>query len=133
MDERATALRFLELTNNIAVTVDFDGTILHANAAAQRTAGAALEGRVLQSLVHPEDHAELAVARERLLRGDRHAELEVRLGSEAWGWRWHLVTATTDVDRRSVYAIGQDVTERRRAATRLAEAEDRFRAAFENA
>jgi diguanylate cyclase (GGDEF)-like protein/PAS domain S-box-containing protein len=133
MDERATALRFLELTNNIAVTVDFDGTILHANAAAQRSAGAALEGRALRSLVHPEDHAELTAARERLLRGDGHAELEVRLGSEAWGWRWQLVTATTDVDRRSVYAIGQDVTERRRAATRLAEAEDRFRAAFENA
>src|SRR4051812_32483610 len=133
MDGRSAALRFLELTNNVAATIAFDGSILNANAALAVAVGATPGGRAVREIVHPDDAPALENMRVRLVSGATHAEAELRRGSDGWGWRWPLVTATADAEARVVYAIGQDVTERRRSASRLAEAEDRFRAAFEDA
>ncbi|MBX5439914.1 MAG: EAL domain-containing protein [Solirubrobacteraceae bacterium] len=132
--ESSTA-RFLELVDDVALVARFDGTIVHANAAVARIAdpGALRRGR-LRDLVHPDDHRRLGETGMRLAAGvEREAVLELRVGGPRRGWRPVLVTAAADPADGLVYAVGRDLTGARRAAARLAEAEDRFRAAFDHA
>jgi diguanylate cyclase (GGDEF)-like protein/PAS domain S-box-containing protein len=134
MDERDAALRFFDLTANVALVVAFDGTILHANRAFAAAAGGDLRGESARDVVHPADVAVLRRSRHRLLRERaEHDTFDVRLGSDAHGWRWHRLTAAIDDGAGTFHAIGQDRTEALDSAARLAEAEDRFRAAFEDA
>jgi len=135
METPAADLRFLELVDHVALVVRFDGSIVHANEAVGRLADPGVMRRgELRDLVHPDDHVQLGEARMRLAAGlERQTVLEIRAGGPRRGWRWHLVSATADLAAGLVYVIGQDLTDARRTAARLAEAEDRFRAAFEDA
>ncbi|MCW3007124.1 MAG: diguanylate cyclase, partial [Solirubrobacterales bacterium] len=134
MDERAAAQRFFDLASDVAVVVALDGTILHANRAFRAAAGDATRGTPIDDVVHPADVAILLDARHRLTHdATAHETVEVRLGSDRRGWRWHRLTTGIDRDAGTFHVIGQDRTEARGADARLAEAEDRFRAAFEDA
>jgi diguanylate cyclase (GGDEF)-like protein/PAS domain S-box-containing protein len=129
----APALRFLALTPDIAAVISFDGHIVRCNPAFERLAGTDPVGEPFLRYVHPDDHAAARAATVRMSDGDGHARVELRLAGEARGWRRHDVTGGSDRDARLVYGIGRDVTEQRNAEAQLAEAEDRFRSAFDNA
>jgi diguanylate cyclase (GGDEF)-like protein/PAS domain S-box-containing protein len=132
MDDRSAATRFLELTQHLAAGFAIDGTIHTANDAFATLVGTDPVGHKVRAFTHPEDHGALDEARATLRSGQRRVSAELRMGREPT-WRWYAVTASMNPADGSVYAVAEDRTEAHRAQARLAEAEDRFRAAFEDA
>jgi diguanylate cyclase (GGDEF)-like protein/PAS domain S-box-containing protein len=134
---RLPALRFLELTSDLAAAMDFEGRLVSVNPALARVLGTrpgAVDGLRARDIVHPDDQLRLLRGWRGLVEGSMDAlDVEVRAGSDAVGWRWHLASITVDRNARLVYGIAQDITERREAEERLREAEERFRGAFEHA
>jgi PAS domain S-box-containing protein len=125
-----SAARVLELTPDIAIVTDLEGTVLHGNAALARAVGAPIEqlvGHSAAEVVHPEDHAMVAPSWRKLVAGE-HDQLEpaLRFGSERTGWRWCL--GSVGVDRELGLTIGTY-----QETTALRDAEERFQRAFEDA
>ena len=80
----------------------------------------------------PGDRAALVERWAALVAGERAtAELEVRLDPGDGRRRWFLLSLVADPAAELVYVVGRDVDESRQAAQRLADAEARFRSAFE--
>jgi diguanylate cyclase (GGDEF)-like protein/PAS domain S-box-containing protein len=134
---RLPALRFLELTTDIAAAMDFEGRLVSVNPALARLLGAspdAVTGRSGREAIHPEDRLRLRRAWRELTEGQTDAlDLELRVGSAQAGWRWHLASITADRRASLVYGIAQDISARREAEERMRDAEERFRSAFEQA
>ena len=126
--------RFLELTDDLAGAVRYDGVLVSANPALRRLVGDVgdrVETHAVQ-LMHRDDRATLAQRWAELLDGGHEtAELEVQLGSSDDDRRWYLLSLVVDRDAELVYFVGKDVDESRRAAAGLGDAERRFRSAFE--
>ena len=128
--QHISAARALELTPDIAIVTDLDGTILFGNGPLERRVGIPLDvlvGRSAAEVVHPEDRAGAAPAWRALVDGERDGiELALRFGSPETGWRWCL--GSVGIDREAGVSIGtyQDTTA-------LRDAEERFQRAFEDA
>ena len=127
---RLTAARVLELTPDIAVITDYEGTILFANAALERRLGVPLDqllGLPVGDFLHPEDRVAARPAWLELLAGERDGlELALRFGSAETGWRWCL--GSIGIDRELGVTIGTY-----QETTALRDAEERFQRAFEDA
>ena len=127
--EQLTAARVLDLTPDIAVVTDYEGTILFANAALEQRLGVpgeALLGRLVGDFLHPEDRAAAVPAWQELLGGARDGlELALRFGSADTGWRWCL--GSVGIDRALGVTIGTY-----QETTALRDAEERFQRAFED-
>jgi diguanylate cyclase (GGDEF)-like protein/PAS domain S-box-containing protein len=127
---RLTAARVLELTPDIAVVTDYEGTILFANAAFERRVGVPVDellGLLVGDFLHPEDRAGARPAWLELLAGERDGlELALRFGSPERGWRWCL--GSIGIDRELGVTIGTY-----QETTALRDAEERFQRAFEDA
>ena len=89
-----TAARVLELTPDIAVVTDYEGTILFANAALERRLGVPIDellGAARRRLPAPRGPRRRGPAWQELLAGERDGlELALRFGSADTGWRWCL-------------------------------------------
>ena len=111
-------------------TADFEGHIRHANPAWERTLGWTVEelrSRPYLEFVHPDDRERtMAEAAARAAGEHETQDFELRAAQKAGGWRWLLFSVQAARDERLLYAVAKDITERR-------EAEERFRAAFDNA
>jgi diguanylate cyclase (GGDEF)-like protein/PAS domain S-box-containing protein len=125
-----SAAQVLELTPDIAIVTDLDGTIVHGNEALARAVGMPVEeliGRSAAEVVHPEDHPTIAPTWRELVDGKcDQLQLALRFGSALTGWRWCL--GSVGVDRELGLTIG---TYQETAALR--DAEERFQRAFEDA
>jgi diguanylate cyclase (GGDEF)-like protein/PAS domain S-box-containing protein len=128
--QRLTAARVLELTPDIAVITDYEGTILFANAALERRLGVPVDellGELVGDFLHPEDRVAAVPAWQELLNGERDGlELALRFGSAETGWRWCL--GSIGIDRALGVTIGTY-----QETTALRDAEERFQRAFEDA
>ena len=128
--QRLTAERVLELTPDIAVVTDYEGTILFANAALERRLGVPVDellGERVGDFLHPEDRVATVPAWKELLGGERDGlELALRFGSAETGWRWCL--GSIGIDRALGVTIGTY-----QETTALRDAEERFQRAFEDA
>jgi diguanylate cyclase (GGDEF)-like protein/PAS domain S-box-containing protein len=127
---RLTAARVLELTPDIAVITDYEGTILFANAALADRVGVPVEkllGQLVGDYLHPEDRVGARPAWGELLAGEREGlELALRFGTPERGWRWCL--GSIGIDRELAITIGTY-----QETTALRDAEERFQRAFEDA
>jgi diguanylate cyclase (GGDEF)-like protein/PAS domain S-box-containing protein len=127
---RLSAERVLELTPDIAVITDYEGTILFANAALERRLGVPIDellGEKVGDFLHPEDRVATVPAWQELLAGEREGlELALRFGSADTGWRWCL--GSIGIDRALGVTIGTY-----QETTALRDAEERFQRAFEDA
>ena len=127
---RLTAARVLELTPDIAVITDYEGTILFANAALEKRLGVPVDellGERVGDFLHPEDRVAAVPAWQELLKGERDGlELALRFGSADTGWRWCL--GSIGIDRKLGVTIGTY-----QETTALRDAEERFQRAFEDA
>ena len=125
-----TAARVLELTPDIAVITDYEGTILFANAALEKRLGVPIDellGELVGDFLHPEDRVAAVPAWQELLAGERDGlELALRFGSADTGWRWCL--GSIGIDRELGVTIGTY-----QETTALRDAEERFQRAFEDA
>jgi len=69
-------------------------------------------------LIHPEDRHAFAAGYDALLRGGGRFDVQVRVGSEAGGWRWHAAAGVLQADhagRRRVFGLMQDIDAAKRA------------------
>ena len=134
---RLSALRFLELTADIAGAMDFAGRLVVINPSLARlleTSPDDMVGCAATDIVHPEDRERFEAVAADLMTGARDVvEFELRFGSPDGGWRWFLTSIAIDRSAGLLYGIGKDVTERRENEERLRDAEERFRSAFQHA
>ena len=128
--QRLSAERVLELTPDIAVVTDYEGTILFANAALEKRLGVPVDellGELVGDFLHPEDRIAAVPAWQELLGGERDGlDLALRFGSAETGWRWCL--GSIGIDRELGVTIGTY-----QETTALRDAEERFQRAFEDA
>jgi diguanylate cyclase (GGDEF)-like protein/PAS domain S-box-containing protein len=135
-ETRLTTL--FEVSSDIMAILEPDGT-WHASPAGTRILGYPMgwdpEGGIL-SLVHPDDLELASTGVAEVLAGTRakHEPIRLRLRHLDGHYLWFDCTAENQIDNptvRGMIIIARDVTEQKAAEDAQAEAEARFRAAFE--
>jgi two-component system, sensor histidine kinase and response regulator len=110
--------KFFTMSLDMLCIVGTDGYFKRLNPAWERTLGFTREellSRPWVEFIHPDDRTSSATQASNLERGQDVISFENRYLCRDGSYRWLLWTATFDVDGRRIYAIGRDVTERRRA------------------
>jgi PAS domain S-box-containing protein len=134
--ELADLARQYELSQEMLCTANLDGYFVHLNDAWERTLGWTKEelmSRPFVEFVHPDDRSRTRGRREAFARGASATSNFVnRYRTKAGEWRW--IEWSTRVERETglIHAAARDVTERREQERARAEAEERFRRAFED-
>jgi PAS domain S-box-containing protein len=122
--------RVWEMSRDLFAIMGFDGRLKAINPAWQGTLGfdeATLLARDFRQQVHPDDHAAVEAAVQRLRRGETIARLEDRLRHADGSWRWIAWGLVPDND--VFYAVGRDVTAEKEAAAELEQAQAALRQA----
>jgi PAS domain S-box-containing protein len=110
--------RLFELSPDLIVVAGYDGRFRRVNPAFESSLGYAeadLVGRSVLDTAHPDDRELSGRALESLMRGEEVAELEARLLASDGSTRWVQWNARSVTDEGVIYALGRDVTDRRRA------------------
>jgi PAS domain S-box-containing protein len=110
--------RIFELSPDLIVVAGLDGRFRRVNPAFVSSLGYAeqdLVGRSVLDTAHPDDRELSRRALASLVLGDAVAELEGRLLASDGSTRWVQWNARSDVGEGVIYALGRDVTDRRRA------------------
>ncbi len=114
--------RIFELSPDLIVVAGLDGRFRRVNPAFESSLGYAKEdlvGRSVLDTAHPDDRELSRRALESLMRGDEVSELEARLMARDGSTRWVHWNARSVIDEGVIYALGRDVTDRRRAEDAL--------------
>jgi diguanylate cyclase (GGDEF)-like protein/PAS domain S-box-containing protein len=139
---RAADERSRELAGNagdVLATIDRDGTVREVSESCRELldlAPGALVGTRGADLVHPGDSASTVAALRRLAAGEVREAVTVRLRRADGAWRWaeaHLLAVRDERGLAEVHATIRDVHARAEAERAQADAEARFRTAFEEA
>ncbi len=112
--------RVWNLSQDLLVVFDADANILNVNPAWQSTLGWSPEDLIrksITSLVHADDRARSAIARDHLLGGRKTRHLENRMICKDGTYRWLSWFAVPD--RGLVYATGRDITNLKEAQEQL--------------
>src|SRR5919199_2986762 len=124
----------IEQSADAIVLNDAQGTITEASPALTRLLGYQPEeivGRFAGDFIHPDDHERIAALFANCLQHNRPVgPAEYRIRHKDGSWCWVEATATNLLDDPAVQAVVinvHDVTERKQAAERLADSEERFR------
>jgi PAS domain S-box-containing protein len=110
--------RFFTLSLDLLCCLDFNGYFKRLNPAWESTLGFTCEelmSRPFIEFVHPDDR-ERTLIQHRGVRGGGHARgFENRYLCKDGSYRWLLWNAASDSDRRVIYSVAQDITDRKRA------------------
>ncbi|PLS74835.1 MAG: hypothetical protein CYG61_10560 [Actinobacteria bacterium] len=115
--------RFFNLSLDLMAIAGFDGYLKRVNPAYERVLGWSeqeLLTRPYVELVHPEDRGAVAAELEALASGRGTVTFELRLLTKDGGYRWFRASANPAPDDGLIYAVGLDITERKRAESLLA-------------
>jgi PAS domain S-box-containing protein len=133
--ERA-ATRLFGLSVDLLVAAGFDGYVKHANPAWEHTLGWTaddLRARPYLELVHPDDRERTAAEALALAGGDHETrDFELRFAHKDGGWRWILFSAQADLEDQILYAVGKDISDRRRVEQELRDSIRRFETVTES-
>jgi len=119
---RAEQERFFHLSMDMLCIASFEGFFLRCNPAFTRVLGfdeAELRSRPILTFVDPEDHERTIHAFEMLFAGEAVIDFENhyrRLDGELRCISWRAIS---DPERREIYAVARDVTERKRLEEQL--------------
>jgi PAS domain S-box-containing protein len=131
------ANRFVSRSRDLFAIIGYDGVLKWANPAYEDLTGLTHEelvGRRYHDLIHPGDRGRLSAEAAKLAdTGTTIADFEARVRCHDGSYRWFLFTDTPSPDEQVIYSVGKDVTNRRYDEEAVREAEERFRAAFEQA
>jgi PAS domain S-box-containing protein len=110
--------RFMELSLDLLGVGDFNGYLRHANPAYQRIlgyTGEELVGQPWIELIHPGDRNRMLAETEKMIAsGGETRGFEARVRCKDGSYRTVLWDATASPDERLIYAVGKDITERKR-------------------
>jgi PAS domain S-box-containing protein len=110
--------KFFTMSLDMLCIVGTDGYFKRLNPAWEKTLGFTrdeLLARPWLDFIHPDDRASSSREAQNLERGQDVISFENRYLCRDGSYRWILWAATFDAEGRRIYAIGRDVTERRRA------------------
>ncbi len=127
---RADRNRLWDLSGDIMLRAQFDGTIVAANPAWTTLLGWEVDAvlrRPLFDLLHPDDRAMTAVATDGLARGETIARIDNRYRHRDGSYRW--ISWTAQPGDGLINAVGRDITAEKEREARLARTEDALRQA----
>jgi len=114
--------RFFILSPDMLAISGFDGYFKRLNPSWEKTLGftkAELLAKPYIEFVHPEDRTAMLAAEQKLLSGAESIALENRYLCKDGSYKWFLWNAVPYLEEQLIYAIGRDITERKRAEARL--------------
>ena len=110
--------RFFDLSIDLLCFLDFNGYFKRLNPAWEATLGFTREelmSKPFIEFVHPDDRAR-TLAQNRDVRGGGQARaFENRYLCKDGSYRWFLWNAAPDSDRRVIYSVARDITDRKQA------------------
>lgn len=121
--------RFFALSVDLLVIVDQQGNYRRVNPAVEKTLGWSMDellGMTAAELCHEEDRDSCAAAMKRVFAGESIPEYVVRNRCRDGSHRWVAWSATRIPGEDQLYAVGRDITDRKRS-------EDKFQALLESA
>jgi PAS domain S-box-containing protein len=121
--ETRERLQTWNVSQDLLVVADLDGTYLSANPAWTATLGWSqpeLLGRSSQWLLHPDDQEKTVTEIRHLAAGGKTVRFESRLRHKDGSYRWFSWKAVPD--RGRIYSVGRDITELKAAENNLREA-----------
>ena len=110
--------RFFNLSLDLLTILDAGGHLTQTNPAWESLLGWTadeLQGKPVWDLIDPDDHGRALKNHERILSGDSLTEIEYRCLCKDGTHRWILWNAKLIPGESSIYLVGRDITERRRA------------------
>lgn len=115
--EREFYDRFFAISLDMLCFLDFDGRFRRLNPAWERTLGFTQEelmSRPFIEFVHPDDR-DRTIEQNRRVRAGEHARgFENRYVCKDGSHRWFLWNASPDLERRLIYSVARDITQRKR-------------------
>ncbi|HEX8414105.1 MAG TPA: PAS domain-containing protein, partial [Sphingomicrobium sp.] len=117
-----------EMSRDLLAVMGFDGLLKAINPAWESTLGydqATLLSMSFREQVHPDDHAAVVQAVERLMAGETIPVFEDRLRHKDGSWRW--IAWSLVPSGEVFYATGRDVTAEKQAAAELQAAHEALR------
>ncbi len=127
--------RHFEVARDLLCTANFDGYMVHMNGSWEQTLGWTAEelmARPFLDFVHPDDREQTEREAALITEGEFTASFTNRYQTKDGGWRWIEWASKADMEQCLIYASARDVTARRLDERARAEAEERFRRAFED-
>jgi PAS domain S-box-containing protein len=110
--------RFLDLSIDMFCTAGFDGFFKNLNPSFEKTLGFSvreLMAKPYLEFVHPDDREKTVTEAARLNNRQTSFAFENRYLCKAGDYKWILWNAVSIPEKETVYAVGRDITERKRA------------------
>jgi PAS domain S-box-containing protein len=108
--------RFFNLSLDLLAILDAKGTLTQTNPAWKTILGwdeAAIEGKTVWQVIHPDDHELVTRNLARILAGESLTAVEHRCLCEDGSHRWVLWNARLIAGEGAIYIVGRDITERK--------------------
>lgn len=118
------AIKFIELSKNIVCSVDFEGNFVYVNPAFCNLLGYTkddLEDKRLMDFVHPEDVESTVRAAQGLVENNDLLNFENRYLCKDGSVKYISWNATSAQNESLIYAIGNDITERKEVELKLSQ------------
>jgi PAS domain S-box-containing protein len=119
--------RFFELSRDLLCTAGFDGYFKELNPSWERVLGYTVDELRAQpyvELVHPDDREATLAEAAKLTAGGDTISFENRYRCKDGSWRWILWSARMSAEDQLIFAVATDITERKRAESERASAQD---------
>jgi PAS domain S-box-containing protein len=130
-----TGNRFMDLSVDMFCVAGFDGFFKNLNPSWHRILGFTTE-ELLQKpyveFIHPDNRQATVAEIGRLKNGEADLHFENRYLCKDGSYKWLSWNAVSVSERRVIYAVAHDITERKRAEELLQQSEERHRKLFEN-
>lgn len=134
-DPQVSAEHIFNLSGALLVEASFDGRFKRINPAWARLLGWTVDELTSQPwlhFVHVDDRASTIEAGERLKSGIEVVNFENRYRHRDGSWRWISWNCTCSLQEQTIFAVAQDVTQRKQSEVALQASEARHRLLFEN-
>ncbi len=122
--------RFFQVCGALLCTAGFDGYFKQVNPAFTNILGygeAELLATPFLEFVHPDDRTATLAKVSQLNEGQKIAKFENRYRGQDGSYRWLSWTAVPSPDRQLIYAVADDITDRKQAEAKLQEQEQFLR------
>jgi PAS domain S-box-containing protein len=116
--ELETGSRFLNLSVDMFCVAGFDGFFKNVNPSWQNTLGFTTEElsqKPYMEFIHPDDRQATVAEAEGLENGEVTLAFENRYLCKDGSYKWLLWNAVSVPERKAIYAVARDITERKRA------------------